>query len=314
MDMLADAYPTRLSAPMAMFPRRDPVVHGTPEAVARGPLSGDAVARFERDGFLAFDGFFDAEEVEAFRGELERLRELEAGSDRPEVITEPDSEAVRSVFAVHRQNALFRKLAEDRRLVEMMEQLLGGRVYVMQSRVNFKPGFTGKEFDWHSDFETWHAEDGMPRMRAISVNIALTENTPHNGPLMLIPGSHKWFVPCRGRQPDSHYQTSLRRQRFGVPDHDSLKRLYDAGGLAVPTGGPGSLVLFECNTMHGSNSNITPLPRSNVFLVYNATANALTAPYAAERRRPDFLAEPGPGQGAGQDAGQRVEEAPRRAA
>jgi hypothetical protein len=41
-------------------------------------------------------------------------------------------------------------------------QLLGSDVYVHQSRVNFKPGFNGQDFYWHSDFETWHAEDGMP--------------------------------------------------------------------------------------------------------------------------------------------------------
>ncbi len=43
------------------------------------------------------------------------------------------------------------------------------------------PGFTGSGFYWHSDFETWHAEDGMPSMRAVSCSIALTENFAYNG-------------------------------------------------------------------------------------------------------------------------------------
>ena len=51
------------------------------------------------------------------------------------------------------------------------EQILGSQVYIHQSRVNLKPGFKGKEFYWHSDFETWHIEDGMPRMRALSCSI-----------------------------------------------------------------------------------------------------------------------------------------------
>ena len=88
----------------------------------------------------------------------------------------------------------------------MAEQLLGSRVYVHQSRINYKSGFDGKEFYWHSDFETWHAEDGLPRMRAVSASIALSDNTPLNGPLMLIPGSHRHFVACIGETPDDHYK------------------------------------------------------------------------------------------------------------
>lgn len=291
MKLDIDAYPTRIAGTPEIFERRDPVVHADAATRTAGPLTAEQVAQFERDGFLAFDHFFAPDQVQEWYDELHRLRDAEADSDRPEVIKEPDSREVRSIFAVHRTNAVFARLARDRRLVEIMHQLLGDAVYVNQSRINFKPGFTGKEFHWHSDFETWHADDGMPRMRAISVNVALTGNTPHNGPLMLIPGSHKWFVPCIGKQPEAHYQSSLKRQEYGVPDRDSLTRLYQAGGLAAPTGGPGSVVLFECNTMHGSNSNITPLPRTNAFLVYNAVSNALTEPFAADRRRPEFLAE-----------------------
>lgn len=66
----------------------------------------------------------------------------------------------------------------------------GGDVYIHQSRINDKFGFKGSGFNWHSDLETWHSEDGMPRMRALSASLMLTDNNEFNGPLMLIPGSH----------------------------------------------------------------------------------------------------------------------------
>lgn len=290
MDAMVDLYPSRVDDQPRLLPRRDPVVHSEPRDWEKGPLDRESVEQFVRDGFLAFPQFFGPEEVRAWREELDRLRESERGGTRAEVIKEPNSNAVRSIFAVHRDNPVFARLARNSRIVRMIEQLLGSKVYITQSRVNFKPGFAGKEFYWHSDFETWHTEDGMARMRAISVNIALTENTPHNGPLMLIPGSHKHFVSCVGRTPADHYRSSLKRQEYGVPDPDSLEQLYREGGIAAPTGKAGSLVLFECNTMHGSNSNITPLPRSNVFMVYNSVENALTWPFAAKHPRPEFLA------------------------
>lgn len=62
------------------------------------------------------------------------------------------------------------------RLLDIAQFLLDDEVYIHQSRLNYKPGFRGKEFYWHSDFETWHVEDGMPRLRALSISITLTEN------------------------------------------------------------------------------------------------------------------------------------------
>ena len=100
-----------------------------------------------------------------------------------------------------------------------------------QSRINYKPGFHGKGFNWHSDFETWHAEDGMPSMHAVSASIVLTDNHHFNGPLMLIPGSHKVFVPCLGATPDDHHKQSLKTQEFGVPGNDVLQALIERGGI-----------------------------------------------------------------------------------
>ncbi|WDR02632.1 hypothetical protein PSQ19_18980 [Devosia algicola] len=49
------------------------------------------------------------------------------------------------------------------------------------------------------------------------------------------------------------------------------------------------MLLFDCNTIHGSNGNITPNPRSNAFFVYNAWSNKVEAPFAAKAPRPAFL-------------------------
>ncbi len=61
------------------------------------------------------------------------------------------------------------------------------------------------------------------------------------------------------------------------------------GGIQAPKGPAGSLMLFECNTLHASNSNISPWPRSNLFFVYNSVDNLLKEPYAAKSERPEFL-------------------------
>lgn len=287
--MREDLYPSRRAEEPAILPRRDPAVHGRWSEAA--PLSREQADTFAQSGFLALRGLFEPREIEAVCREATGLRTTRSGLlDAETVIAEPGSGAVRSVFKVHEQSEVFARLAADARLAEVARFLLDDEVYLHQTRMNYKPGFQGKEFYWHSDFETWHVEDGMPRMRALSMTVLLTENTPHNGPLMLMPGSHRHFVACVGETPEEHYKQSLRKQEYGVPDDDSLTFLAEHGGIEAPTGPAGTVIVFDCNMMHGSASNITPFPRSNAFIVYNAVSNAVEAPFGPAQPRPEFIA------------------------
>src|SRR5690606_15691892 len=104
------------------------------------------------------------------------------------------------------------------------------------------------------------------------------------------PGSHRKFLSCVGETPEDHYKKSLKNQEIGVPDDASLQTLFDEGGIFTAKGGVGSVTFFECNVMHGSNSNITPLPRSNVFVVFNSVENAVVDPFCGLKPRPQFIA------------------------
>lgn len=288
---MQDIYPSRCAAEPELLPRQDPVVYGkwSPDA----PLSREQAEEFGRQGYLVLEDVFDAAELDALQNETRRLLADPSSLDAETIITERGSNEVRSIFAIHDQSRLMARLAADRRLAGVASFLLGDDVYIHQSRLNYKPGFKGKEFYWHSDFETWHVEDGMPRMRALSMSVLLAENTANNGPLMVIPGSHQTYVTCIGETPEDHYRMSLKKQEYGVPDELSLATLAVRHGIVAPTGKPGTVILFDCNTMHGSNGNITPFPRANAFLVYNAVSNRLRAPFGAEKPRPNFIAERG---------------------
>jgi ectoine hydroxylase len=97
-------------------------------------------------------------------------------------------------------------------------------------------------------------------------------------------------VSCVGETPDNHYKESLRRQEYGVPDQASLTKLVQDGGIEMPVGKAGSVLLFDCNLMHGSSGNISPFPRSNAFYVFNSIDNRLEEPFSAGKPRPDFIA------------------------
>lgn len=283
----ADDYPTR-TASESWLDRRDPVCWGkwTPEA----PLTRAQADEFDRKGFLVLHDLFSAAEIARLQEESRRLRSGEADLHADNVVTEPGSDDVRTVFRLEEESALFNRLACDARVAGKVRFLLDDDLYLHQSRLNYKPGFTGKEFYWHSDFETWHAEDGMPRMRAISASVLLTDNDALNGPLMLIPGSQNHYISCAGATPEDNHKSSLKKQEIGVPSPDALTGLARKFGIEYAAGKAGTVILFDCNTMHGSNGNITPFSRSNAFFVYNAWSNRCGAPFAAAKPRPAFLA------------------------
>jgi ectoine hydroxylase len=288
-DRQQDPYPSRQSAEARILPRLDEIVHGPWTRDA--PLTREATEGFAHDGYVVLRDLFDERETRALADEATRLRTAAQDELDPEtLVTEPGSGLVRSVFRVHDQSTVFGRLSADIRLAGVAKFLLNDDVYIHQSRMNYKPGFRGKEFYWHSDFETWHVEDGMPRMRALSMTVLLTENTPYNGPLMLMPGSHRHYVTCVGETPENHYRTSLKKQEYGVPDDELLTRLASEGGITAPVGPAGTVIVFDCNTMHGSSSNISPFPRSNAFIVYNALSNRLEDPFGPAVPRPEFIA------------------------
>jgi ectoine hydroxylase len=285
-ERTADLYPTRGTAEV-ITPRKDPVVWSQPGTA--GPFAPSELSDFERDGFFAIGELLTAEEVAVYRGELDRLVLDPTMRADPRSIVEPKTQDVRTVFEVHKISEVFAKLVSDPRVVGRARQILGSDVYVHQSRINVKPGFGATGFYWHSDFETWHAEDGLSNMRTVSVSIALTENYDTNGGLMIMPSSHRHFVGCEGATPKDNYKRSLQMQDAGIPSDEVLTKMADKHGVRLFTGKAGSATWFDCNAMHGSGDNITPYPRSNVFIVFNSVDNEAVEPFAAPVRRPEYI-------------------------
>ncbi|MEV7464446.1 ectoine hydroxylase [Streptomyces rubiginosohelvolus] len=285
-EVRADLYPSRGAAEMTT-PRQDPVIWSAPGAP--GPIAAKDLQSYEHDGFLGIEQLITPDEVAAYRAELDRLVSDPLIRADERSIVEKQTQNVRSVFEVHKISEVFAGLVRDERVVGRARQILGSDVYVHQSRINVKPGFGASGFYWHSDFETWHAEDGLPNMRTVSVSIALTENFDTNGGLMIMPGSHKSFLGCAGETPKDNYKKSLQMQDAGTPSDEALTKMADRHGIKLFTGKAGSATWFDCNAMHGSGDNITPYARSNVFIVFNSVENAAQEPFSAPVRRPEFI-------------------------
>ena len=149
-------------------------------------LSDEQLAQYHEDGVLVLPGLFSAAEVEALRRPLARL----FAEDVPQNFREKDSGEVRTAMGLHLRDPLYAKLVRHPRLVEPARQIAGEEVYVQQVKVNVKAAFEGEQWQWHYDFATHHAEDGVPEPRALNLHVFLDEVSQFNGPLYFIPGSH----------------------------------------------------------------------------------------------------------------------------
>ena len=288
MHQITDHYPTRTGDSESILPRLDPVVY--PDTTPDSPFKLDAgqVNSYEKNGFLVLPGAM-TDLVQPIMDEIQRLKHDLKGAE--ELYTEPDSDEPRTIFKPYAHSDLVDAIRRDPRILQPVQQLLGSAAYTMQSRINIKPAFAGRSFPWHSDFETWHTEDGMPAMRAVTAWIMLTENHPFNGPLYVLKGSHKKFVSCSGITGEDNFKTSLRRQTLGVPRNETMKELMDEYPLTAIYGPPGTLVFHECNILHGSPDNISSDPRGLLMFVYNSVANRPAAPFGGLKPRPHYLSD-----------------------
>ncbi|NLE78165.1 MAG: ectoine hydroxylase [Rhodococcus sp.] len=291
--VVADHYPTRDRSECTVSVRQDPVTWVEPNRSAPpgGPLSAREFSDYDARGFHSAPALVSTRDVFELGDEMHRLAADTGLRGDGRVIRENGSGDVRSVFDVHLLSSVVDEIIRRPEVVGIVRQILGSDVYVHQSRLNLKPGFGGGAFYWHSDFETWHAEDGMPTPRAASISIALTDNHGYNGGLMIMPGSHRKFVSCGGSTPDDYFKESLvsTAPPTGSPDEKTLTGMANEHGIEVMTGPAGSATVFDSNCMHGSNGNITPFARSNLFIVFNSVENTPAEPYAAPAPRPTYL-------------------------
>ena len=108
-------------------------------------LTPEQLDRFDRDGFLRFEGLFGAEEVAALRAELARVSAV----DDPAIIRERNG-ALRNVYRTHEldgptRSPAFRALACSPRFLEPARQVLrDDELYVFHSKCNIKRRSTAR--------------------------------------------------------------------------------------------------------------------------------------------------------------------------
>lgn len=223
-----------------------------------GIFSPDDLARYAADGFLIVRGLFSAEEIRLLGDTARSDHALDQAA-----VARDDGEGNRVRLSLwnHPGDGIYGLVARCRRIVDSVEQLIGGEVYHYHSKMILKDARTGGAWAWHQDYGYWY-QNGVLFPDLCSVMIAVDAATRENGCLEVLRGSHRMGRINHILTGD---QAGADRERVA----EAEKRLEKVYCVMEP----GDAVFFHANTLHGSGPNHSEHPRWAMICCYNAAAN-----------------------------------------
>jgi hypothetical protein len=143
-------------------------------------------AAYERDGFVVIRSLFDQVEIGLLRDAIETDPQLrESLYDRHDA----SGKSTRMATWNHPGDSVYGLAARTHRVVDTMEDMLGGEVYHYHSKLTAKEPRVGGAWEWHQDYGYWYHNGCMFPYMA-SVMVALDKTTRENGCLQVLRGSH----------------------------------------------------------------------------------------------------------------------------
>lgn len=223
-------------------------------------ISERDVAFYREQGYLVVPDVLEPETLGILRrdlaGILEGARAVTSHTDVYDL--EPghraDDPRVRRVKTPHKFFPAFERLTRHPRMLAVLQALLGPAVRLHGSKLNMKSPKYGSPVEWHQDWAFYpHTNDDI-----LAVGIMLDDATSDNGPLMVVPGSHRG--PIFDHHADGYF--------CGAVDPGAVK---DEIARAVPmTGRAGSMSFHHVRLLHGSAQNVSSLPRALLLFEYAA--------------------------------------------
>jgi ectoine hydroxylase len=241
--------------------------------------------QFHRDGYLFFPGLFTPAEVRALTQALPGPQRGPAGGT-------PAATSCRagpSAAATPPASSPFARLAHHPRLVEPVEDLLGGPPCIHRFKVRgAQAAFDGEEWPCPQDFggPRGGGAGQAPGDRVVNVAIFLDDCSELGGPLMFIPGSH------RRSGLDAYRELARTSYPAWTLDYPLIGRAVARAGVrrdsvVAPKGPAGSMIVFHARLVPAAGGRQSPFGRAGVqFGMSPAEADAGGAGPAAGDRRP----------------------------
>lgn len=236
---------------------------------ASATFTAEELTRYEETGYLFVPRLFDADEMQILLGYAKQDQALIAGAAGRK---DASGQVTKLTLWNHAGDDLYGMFSRSPRIVDRMQQLLGGEVYHYHTKMMLKEPRVGGAWEWHQDYGYWYNNGCLFPLLA-SCLIAVDRATKENGCLQVLKGSHRMGRIEHGKTGD---QTGADMEIVTA----ALERLE----LEYIEAEPGDALFFHCNLLHRSDQNRSEKPRWSLICCYNAARND---PYK-ESRHPRY--------------------------
>jgi len=242
---------------------------------------------FERDGFLVMRQLASAERIQNMRRiATEHLRqrngpiEYEADTAYPGAPENRDAEGgdtPRRLLQAYDRDPAFAEWGAYPMVINIVAQLLGSTdLYLTRAHHNCvmtkHPGYSSAT-RWHQDLRYW----SFARPELINAWLALGDETPDNGCMWLLPGSHRLQVDAE----------RLDAAQFLREDQDANRELIDTAQPAELA--PGDVLFFHAGAFHAAGRNRTDELKLSAVFTYHGPDNRPLPDTRSARTEPIHL-------------------------
>ena len=224
-------------------------------------LSKQQIEFYNENGYLLVENAVSPAQLARMRDIaydfIEKSRAVSVSDDVFDLDDGHSAEAPRltRIKLPHRQHPYFWEVAKSSGITEVLRQLLGPDVLLQTSKLNTKAPGGGAAVEWHQDWAFYpHTND-----RILACGLMLEDVDLANGPLQVIPGSHK------GPVLDHNNKQGVF---CGAIDPDDPE--FHADKAVTLTGKAGSMTVHHARTLHGSAPNRSD--RARLILFYECLA------------------------------------------
>lgn len=235
--------------------------------MSNGPLAAEQISSYWENGYAFVENALTPEQLGALIADVERWTEESRAhtepfgdtlAQRPRFDMAPEHTAddprLRRVASPVEVSDAYLEVVRNNTALDAVAQLIGPNVEFNNSKINAKQPGSSTEVKYHQDFMFQpHSNEDL-----IACLFFLDDVTLQNGPLNVVPGTH------RGELFD-HWHDGVYTGAVSTDVEQAHV------GQAVPVHGPaGSACLMHTRLLHGSAPNASDRPRTLFIAEYRA--------------------------------------------
>jgi ectoine hydroxylase-related dioxygenase (phytanoyl-CoA dioxygenase family) len=214
------------------------------------------------EGYLVLPDYVPAPWIERLRAATAELMDRSRAMTRSDAIYvleeghSADNPRLHRVTSPQDQHPTFWEFITAPVMTDLAADVVGPDVKFHHAKLNVKSEKGSRGFKWHQDIPAWPHTDYSP----VTIGIYIDGCTDEQGPLAFIRGSHEG--PLHSQYDEAgNFVVHIRDEELGPVPAEKIVRA---------VGGPGTAVLLNCRTIHGSEANLGTRPRPLLLPVYSS--------------------------------------------